>query len=407
MLARFLQNREGGVAPFLALCAVPLMGFTGAAIDYTRASSARTAMQAALDSAVLMLSKDAQAVSSPQGQAMADSYFNAMFSGHDVQNLQVSTTTASANDETSVAATASGSVKTSILGVLGISVINIAVRSTASAVTDNLGCVLALDPAAAGAATAAGGTTVNLTNCSLYDNSKNETALDVTGSAKVNALSVGVVGGVSGGAGINATHGTHTGIAPIRDPYANVTVPNFGACTETKFTAKDTVTIEPGIYCNGMTFNAGANVTLKPGVYFLDRGKFTVNGGSTVTGQGVTLVFTSSTGSDWATAAINGGATVNLTAPQFGPTAGIVVLGDRRIPSGTTYKFNGGATQYFGGAVYIPTGAISLTGGSDSSTSCTQVIGGTVTFSGNSNLAVNCSSYKTKPFGATIVRLAS
>ena len=407
MLARFLQNREGGVAPFLALCAVPLMGFTGAAIDYSRANSARTAMQSALDSAVLMLSKDTQAASSPQGQAMANSYFNAMFSGHDVQNLQINTTTASASEGTSVAATASGTIKTSIMGAMGISVINIAVRSTASAVTDNLGCVLALDPAAAGAATAAGGTTVNLTNCSLYDNSKNETALDVTGSAKVNALSVGVVGGVSGGAGINATHGTRTGIAPILDPYATVAIPNFGACTENKFTAKDTVTIEPGIYCNGMTFNAGANVTLKPGVYYLDRGKFSVNGGSTVTGQGVTLVFTSSTGSDWATAAINGGAVLDLTAPQFGPTAGIVVFGDRRIPAGTTYKFNGGASQYFGGAVYIPTGAISLAGGSGTSSSCTQVIGGTVTFSGNSNLAVNCSSYKTKPFGATVVRLAS
>ena len=30
LLARFLQNRDGGVAPFLALALIPLMGFTGA-----------------------------------------------------------------------------------------------------------------------------------------------------------------------------------------------------------------------------------------------------------------------------------------------------------------------------------------------------------------------------------------
>ncbi len=38
MFTRFWQNRDGGVAPFLALAAIPLMGFTGAAIDYSRAS---------------------------------------------------------------------------------------------------------------------------------------------------------------------------------------------------------------------------------------------------------------------------------------------------------------------------------------------------------------------------------
>ena len=30
LFARFLQNRDGGVAPFLAIAAIPLMGFTGA-----------------------------------------------------------------------------------------------------------------------------------------------------------------------------------------------------------------------------------------------------------------------------------------------------------------------------------------------------------------------------------------
>jgi len=35
----------------------------GAALDYSRANSARTAMQAAVDSAALMLSKDAQTLS--------------------------------------------------------------------------------------------------------------------------------------------------------------------------------------------------------------------------------------------------------------------------------------------------------------------------------------------------------
>ena len=63
LLSRFLRNRDGGVAPMLALAALPLFGFVGAAIDYSRAASVRTAMQAALDATALMLSKDAQTLS--------------------------------------------------------------------------------------------------------------------------------------------------------------------------------------------------------------------------------------------------------------------------------------------------------------------------------------------------------
>jgi hypothetical protein len=64
--------------------------------------------------------------------------------------------------------------------------------------------------------------------------------------------------------------------------------------------------------------------------------------------------------------------------------AGILMYGDRNIPVGTTFKFNGGATQYLGGAVYFPTGAIDFSGGAGTSTTCTQVIGDTITFTGNS-----------------------
>jgi hypothetical protein len=84
-----------------------------------------------------------------------------------------------------------------------------------------------------------------------------------------------------------------------------------------------------------------------------------------------------------------------------------VVFGDRGIPLGTTFNFNGGATQYLGGAIYVPTGAISYSGGAGTSTSCTQVIGNTVSFTGNSSLAINCSSYATKPFSPLVVKLVS
>lgn len=59
MLAGFLKDCRGGVAPMLALMAIPHMGAVGVAVDDTCASATRTAFQAALDSTALMLSKTA------------------------------------------------------------------------------------------------------------------------------------------------------------------------------------------------------------------------------------------------------------------------------------------------------------------------------------------------------------
>ena len=50
LLRRFLQDRRASVAPMFALAIVPVVGLTGAAVDYSRANSIKISLQAALDS---------------------------------------------------------------------------------------------------------------------------------------------------------------------------------------------------------------------------------------------------------------------------------------------------------------------------------------------------------------------
>ena len=216
---------------------------------------------------------------------------------------------------------------------------------------------------------------------------------------------MGVVGNLTGAENITTTQGIRTGVGVVPDPYASASYPAFSGCTQQNFNAKTTITINPGVYCGGISLNAGANVTLSSGIYYLDGGDLSVNGGATLSGSGVTLVFTSQNRNDFATASINGNATINLTPPKTGGTAGIVIFGDRRMPVGTAFKFNGGATQYLGGAIYVSKGAISFSGGASTSTNCTQLIGNTVTFTGNSGFALNCNNYGTKPFSPLVVKL--
>ena len=280
--------------------------------------------------------------------------------------------------------------------------LSISARAVALAVNGGKGCVLALDPTASKSITITGSAKVTLNGCSMLDNSNAITAMDVSGSSSLTALSVDSVGGISGANNITTTNGIVTGVAPTPDPYADVTMPSPSS-SQCVNQPKNATPLPNTFYC-GLDFNAKSNTTLSPGTYFIGAQGLTVNAQATLTGTGVTLVFTQSNGS-YGQATINGGATVSLSAPTSGPTAGIVMFGDRNMPSGTDYKINGGSTQVFGGAIYLSKAHVSYDGGASASNACLQLIGRTLTFNGNSNLAIDCQNKGTKPIGSATAKL--
>lgn len=96
-LARFARARDGNVAIIFGLAVVPLVLGVGAAVDYSRANSVKTSLQTALDATALMLSRNAASLSSTDLQSKADSYFKAMFTRSDVNNINVSATYSTTN----------------------------------------------------------------------------------------------------------------------------------------------------------------------------------------------------------------------------------------------------------------------------------------------------------------------
>jgi Flp pilus assembly protein TadG len=267
------------------------------------------------------------------------------------------------------------------------------------------GCVLALDRGASPAATVKGSAELNLIGCNLYDNSSGSPALNVSGTATITAAQVGVVGDISGASSITTTYGIRTGIRPVADPYAEFS-PNIPASCDTssKLNIKGTTSLSPGSYCGDISVNAGATLTLDPGVYYLNGANLSVAGNATINGSGVTLIFTGS-GSDWASANISSNANLTLSAPSSGATAGVVMYGDRRMPVGTAFALTGGGTQNFGGAIYLPQAALSYSGGNGMTTSCTKIIADTLTFTGNSNVKVDCSAFGTSSIGNNTAQL--
>jgi Flp pilus assembly protein TadG len=70
-LRAFRTANGGNVMITFALATVPVIGFVGAAVDYSRANSDKTAMQAAIDATALMLSKTASKLTEDEIKAKA------------------------------------------------------------------------------------------------------------------------------------------------------------------------------------------------------------------------------------------------------------------------------------------------------------------------------------------------
>jgi Flp pilus assembly protein TadG len=117
-LAAFRAGRGGNVAVMFALVTVPIIAMVGFSVDYTRANAVKTAMQNALDSTALMLSKNAGTLSEDDLQTQANSYFKALFNLSQATNVNVSASYSTSGGAT-LTVNGSADVPTTFLAVLG------------------------------------------------------------------------------------------------------------------------------------------------------------------------------------------------------------------------------------------------------------------------------------------------
>ncbi len=89
LLSRFARASGGNVAMTFALATLPVIGGVGAAVDYSRANSAKASLQAAIDAAGLILSKDAQTLSQAQLDLRADALVRGNLNHPGISNLKV------------------------------------------------------------------------------------------------------------------------------------------------------------------------------------------------------------------------------------------------------------------------------------------------------------------------------
>ena len=120
LLTRFRDENSATALPTFAISLMALVGVIGSAVDYGRASSMRTAMQASLDATALMLSREAQDLPSDALTQKATAYFNAQFTRPEAKGLALTTLLSQPQEGSyTLNVTAAASIDTVFMSVFG------------------------------------------------------------------------------------------------------------------------------------------------------------------------------------------------------------------------------------------------------------------------------------------------
>lgn len=413
-LRALARDRRGVIVVMFALLLPILVGFIGLGVEVGLWYSERRDMQAAADAAALAgtyeLAEDR--VPNVASVAQREAENNGWSSGSGTitvrsfpfNGLYPAVPSAYSADPDTVQVLLTRQVSLLFAGYFLGSGGSVTINTKAvgkSVAGANGACVLALGNGlapGASALNAAGTASITMTGCTMATNSTNNAAIDTDGFATLTADCFYSAGGVSGEQNMTATacSGAKENQPPVTDPYADIPQPTFSACSNPadnySLTGSAADTISPGVYCS-ITSSSSGTLTLNAGTYYLDGGDFKISGSGNVAATGgVTIVLgNSSGGSSCGNVNITGGGEIDMTAPTSGTYAGILFFRHATCSgSGQAMAFTGNAGSTVIGAIYSPTKALSVTGGTSIAGSCLQLVANTISFTGTGTIGSEC-----------------
>ena len=414
-------DRRGVIAVMFALMLPIMIGFIGLGVEVGYWFQHRRNLQTAADAAALAGAYASIFSESISTAATADATRNGYSSSTDTINAASITTSTAGNtytpDQNAVEVTMTRSVQLMFAKVLIDNDVTINATAVAVAVPGgDEACVLALNTTAQRAINVTGTATVSMEGCYVASNSSASNSINVSNNADLEADCVSTVGDVNGDVTLGTCASANTAVPSITDPYEDLAVPTYSGCdypsSGSGYTASNGETLTPrtgedyAVICGGLTISSGDTVSLDPGIYIVDKGTFKVTGGGTITGTDVTIILTSSTGSNYADVSVNGGGTVALSAPTSGTYNGILLFQDTAAPfsNSDSFDFNGNSDTELTGVIYVPNNDVNFTGGNETDDNgCLKIVARTVSFSGNADLENDCSAYGMTPIYVSYV----
>jgi Flp pilus assembly protein TadG len=380
----FRAAEHGQALPLVACGVAVLLMMAGLGIDVGYLDYQKQLMQHAADAgasgSALAIISGSNYLNAGRNDAAANGYTNGSDNVSVTVNYPPQTTGDPYYNNTSyVEVIVAQPRPTFFMRVAGYNSVNVRARAVASAARNATGCIYALDPTDASSFLVDGNVTINST-CGIYVNSDSVTGIRKNGgSGSVTSTAIAVVGDYSG-TGFSPI--PTPGIAPFSDPLAGVSAPTVASGCATPVGN----VYSPGTYCNGITIHGNGSYTFLPGQYTI-KGGWTVMGGPTLTGTGVTFYFTKDASGNYSGVNIDGNATQSFSAPtdtSAGGIPGILFFQDRSLPVGSAAStFGGTSGQGYLGALYFPTTTLNYKGTPNLQTTATIMVAWELDFRGD------------------------
>ncbi|HEV2552503.1 MAG TPA: pilus assembly protein [Bosea sp. (in: a-proteobacteria)] len=143
-LRRLCSEERGNVMVMFSFAMVPVIGLTGATIDYSRATDARQMLNAAVDSAALMAARDATKLSDSELRERINKWIASNLSGEAAKSFTSAAITIDRTART-ISVAANLSIDTSLTRLIGHDHMQVASTSQSTWGTNTIELALALD----------------------------------------------------------------------------------------------------------------------------------------------------------------------------------------------------------------------------------------------------------------------
>lgn len=417
----FRARERGAVLVFVILLLPILIGFVGLAIDassiYAERQHMRTAVDAAAKAGAMQISRGlpATVVNAARNDASLNGYT------HNVSGVTATVNTPPASgphggDSAYVEVILQKQVPTYFIKILYPQAVTVSTRAVAgpSASSQNYYCMISLDTGwTRNAFDTVQNAQISLPDCGIYVNStfdKTQTgSFRAAPNSVITANDIQLVGSADINNNAVVTPLPAEGTPSIADPFAaltNLAVPirdtaNCSAQNRSYNQSDNGITLQPGVYCGGITVRDAPTIYFAAGTYYLIGGGLKQNNNSKLIGTGgVTFIVTGRDSPQYLRydgVDIGGGGgqadrDATFTAPTTGVTAGILFYQDPSIVNYLNPSFfggGGGSDIKLTGAIYFPSTEVQYAMPSTDPSAAgdyTMIFAKTLKFQGNARL---------------------
>lgn len=399
-LARLAGHTKGSVAMTFGVAGSVLLAAGGMALDYGIASMQRNKLQTAVDAAALAAARELQVSNTSKDQIISVASQTLKANLGD-QSSKVTLAVKVGDDNTSLTVSAELPVNSYFMDWTegkGVSV-----EAAAGVHSGDIPlCVLGLSHEKNGKEP---GLTLNqnakLTGegCAVYSNANKKDSIESNSGALLEAGLICTAGGIKGDVD-NFNPAPVTDCPTFKDPLQNRPEPTVGSCdykdfhlgfdkrpkvsekdvehdikdetkheggekngkkkfkekaekpVDTSHYDRSEVTIEPGVYCGGLTIGAGIVATFSPGDYIIKDGPLYVTEEAKVSGEHVGFFFT---GKD-SVLYFGPHTEITLSAPTDGEMAGLLFFEERNNKKARPHAILSDGARKLEGTIYLPAG---------------------------------------------------